>query len=115
MATQEARKIAPGLCPGPHPRGAPIMCAKRANYRGGSAPCPRRPSGVDQRKAFGILKGARGAHFLCALRQIMGKRPPCFNSARGEYYTITLYIFQIIRVKKDDVFGLPPLNGLVYM
>ena len=79
------------------------------------ANAPRRPSGVDQRKAFGILKGAHSAHFPCSRRQIMGKRPPCFNSARGEYYTITLYFFIIIRYKKDDVFGLPLLNGLVYM
>lgn len=51
----------------------------------------------------------------CSLGQIMGKRPPCFNLAREEGYTITLYFFIIIRYKKDDVFGLPLLNGLVYM
>jgi len=40
------------------------------------ANAPRRPSGVDQREAFGILKGARSAHFLARSVKAFGKKTP---------------------------------------
>ena len=66
-----------GLCPRPHPRGAPIMCAKRAHYREGALP-PSPPTPC--RRGY---KVRYGAHLLRRRRCLLEPPTPFRRGPKG--------------------------------